>query len=334
MKIRRYVMNLTQKANGEMIQLPTILELSEKFNVSRPTVSKALKTLTDEGYVLGKPGIGSFTNPAIHKVSAQLKNLPVVGILMGDGMLVHYEQFLGSSLGNLLIEITSMPAIVHLVSLSSGSPENFIRDIENENLDALISHGAKEEKLPLLLEMEKKGLKIVRTDHPELKNNDVSFDYEKLGYECAKLLIREGRKNPVFLMNRPPWNAPLEGIRKSYRESEISLNEKLFFQDFSSGLDDLDKLLSLGIPVDAVYSPVAGTDELRLILAKHAMNDGKLCRILHSSIGNENRSGDIVFEYPFNEQAKSVRKMLIAKLSGETVSCKSELIPVPIKYID
>lgn len=334
MKIRRYVMNLTQKANGETIQLPTILELSEKFKVSRPTVSKALKALTSEGYVIGKRGLGSFTNPAIHKVSAQLKNLPVVGILMGDGMLVHYEQFLGSSLGNLLIEITSVPAIVHLVNLSSTAPENFISDIENENLDALVSYGIKSEKLPLLAELEKSRLKILTTDHPEQANDDVSFDYEKLGYECGKQLIGEGRRNPVFLMNQAPWNAPLEGIRRAYKEAGISLNEKLFFQDFSSGLDDLDKLLSLGIPVDAVYSPVAGTDELRQILNKHKLDDGRTCRILHSSIGNENRSGDIVFDYPFNELAKAVREMLMAKLSGEAVSCKSELIPVSIKYIE
>ena len=41
MKIRRYVMNLILHAGKDPVQIPTINELSEKFCVSRPTVSKA-----------------------------------------------------------------------------------------------------------------------------------------------------------------------------------------------------------------------------------------------------------------------------------------------------
>ena len=64
MRIRRYVMNLILRADGKAAQIPTIQELSEKFGVSRPTVSKAMKELTSEGYIIGKRGIGTFTNPA------------------------------------------------------------------------------------------------------------------------------------------------------------------------------------------------------------------------------------------------------------------------------
>ena len=49
MKIRRYVMNLILHAGKDPVQIPTINELSEKFGVSRATVSKAMKELTSEG---------------------------------------------------------------------------------------------------------------------------------------------------------------------------------------------------------------------------------------------------------------------------------------------
>ena len=69
MKIRRYMMNVIYRANGQSVQVPTILELSRKFGVSRPTVSKAMKALTEEGYIIGKRGIGSFTNPNFIRTS-------------------------------------------------------------------------------------------------------------------------------------------------------------------------------------------------------------------------------------------------------------------------
>ena len=46
-KIRRYVMNLILRSGGKSVQIPTIQELSEKFGVSRTTVSKAMKVLTE-----------------------------------------------------------------------------------------------------------------------------------------------------------------------------------------------------------------------------------------------------------------------------------------------
>ncbi len=55
MKIRRYMLNFVEQAGEKSVQAPTILELSRKFGVSRPTVSKAMKMLTDDGYIIGRP---------------------------------------------------------------------------------------------------------------------------------------------------------------------------------------------------------------------------------------------------------------------------------------
>ena len=45
-KIRRYVMNLILRSGGKSVQIPTIQELSEKFGVSRTTVSSFIALLT------------------------------------------------------------------------------------------------------------------------------------------------------------------------------------------------------------------------------------------------------------------------------------------------
>ena len=140
MRIRRHVLTLIYRNEGKSVQLPTILELSKLFNVSAPTVSKAMKALTDDGYVIGRRGIGSFTNPNLKNgLSSPLeKRLPIVGILFGDGMPVHFNAYMARILSKLLEETTMLPAIVHQISLSSGNADTICKEIRNEQLDGLI----------------------------------------------------------------------------------------------------------------------------------------------------------------------------------------------------
>ena len=84
MKIRRYVLSLALKAKDKSVQIPTTIELSKKFGVSRQTVGKAMKELTQDGYIIGKPGIGSFTNPKRLETATTpcTARLPVVGVII------------------------------------------------------------------------------------------------------------------------------------------------------------------------------------------------------------------------------------------------------------
>ena len=104
MKIRRYVLNRIHRANGTSTMLPTAQELAKQFGCSRPTVCKAMKTLTEDGFVIGKPGIGSFINPALESChgGGSMSGLPIIGIIFGDGMVVHYEIFFGKVLARIL----------------------------------------------------------------------------------------------------------------------------------------------------------------------------------------------------------------------------------------
>lgn len=50
-------------------RLPTDLQLAEKFDVSRPTVARAMKRLQQEGLITRKAGSGTFVNPSREKPS-------------------------------------------------------------------------------------------------------------------------------------------------------------------------------------------------------------------------------------------------------------------------
>jgi len=336
MRIRRYVLTLIQKADGKSVPLPSILELSELFQVSRPTVSRAMKALTEEGYVIGKRGIGSFTNPA--KSSRILRDQPMIGLLVGDGMNVHFDQYLSRIMGNLMMEISSLPAVVHLLTLGSQKADNVYQAIRSEQLDAVVWHGMPEEFLVVRDRLVESGLPvIVSSDGAEsFGSGSVRIGYRELGYECGKVLIAEGRRNLVFLPAAGNWKCPLPEIVRAYEEAGIALNPNLFLSDPATCLDDFRKLLSLGVPVDAVFNAVYLQGEVKNILNDFHLGVNERCRLIESTlcVGDREHFCGFTYEFPFKKYAEQIASLLKKSLSGEALPEREIVIGIQLLTVN
>lgn len=318
-QIRRYVLTLIQKAGGKAVPLPSIQELAEQFQVSRPTVSRAMKALTDEGYVIGRRGIGSFTNPA--KTFICFNNMPTVGLILRDGKCIHFDKFFASLWGHLMMEITRIPALVHLITLYSGDPDEILQQIRNEQLDALVWHSMPAEYESVPSRLIDSGLPVICSERPpaEKVTTTVRFGLRELGYECGKKLIAEGRRNLVFLPTDPPWNIPLAGIRKAYEEAGIPLNENLFLKNMQTCLEDLRKLLSFGVSVDAVFNSLYQQNEVADILQEFHIDLQNQCRLIESDLcipGDKPFCG-YVYHFEFQKHAQDIAALLKRTFEGE-----------------
>ena len=149
-KIRQYVHGLIFKSNGQSVQIPTILELAEKFGVCRQTVSKAMKELTAEGYVIGRKGVGTFTNPAKFMEYQSGERFPVIGIFFRDGHGTHLSTYDAHVAAALLKRISLLPAIVQLATAEGTSPEEIKSAVESRNFDAVIWEQPDEKRLEAL----------------------------------------------------------------------------------------------------------------------------------------------------------------------------------------
>lgn len=336
MRIRRYVLTLIQKADGKSVPLPSILELSELFQVSRPTVSRAMKELTEEGYVIGKRGIGSFTNPA--RSSRMLRDQPIIGLLVGDGMNVHFDQYLSRILGNLMMEVSSLPTVVHLLTLSSQKADNVYRTIRGEQLDAVVWHGMPKEFEDVRNRLVESGLPVVvSSDGAEsFGSGSVRIGYRELGYECGKALIAEGRRNLVFLPAAESWKCPLPGIIRAFDEAGIALNRNLFLSDPATCLEEFRKLLALGVPVDAVFNAIYTRGEVSGILNEFQVDLNDRCRLIESSlgIGDRERFRGFTFEFPFEKHAEQVASLLKTSLSGKALPEREIVIGIQLLTVN
>lgn len=332
MRIRRYVLTLIQKADGKSVPLPSILELSELFQVSRPTVSRAMKELTDEGYVIGRRGIGSFTNPA--KNMQCLGKQPVIGLLTVDGMTVHFDRYFSQLFGNLIMEISSIPAIVHLLTLSSHKPDNIFQTIHGEQLDALVWDGMEKKNEPVRERLVESGLPVIvgSEGSDSFGGNSVRIGYRELGYECGKALVAEGRRHVVYLPAAGTWGCPLPEIVRAYQEAGIALNPNLFLKHPATCLEELRKLLAVGVPVDAVFNATYVQDEVYNLLKEFQIDLVDRCRLVENSLCVRNReeSCGFTFDFPFREHAARVASLVQRALSGGTPTEREYVVPIQL----
>ncbi len=321
MKIRRYMMNVIYRANGQSVQVPTILELSKQFGVSRPTVSKAMKALTDEGYIIGKRGIGSFTNPNFKMaLSSPLeKDVPLIGILMGDGMGVHYSSYSSRLLGALLNHLPYLPCYVHLVSLSASDPAHVYEEIRNERLDGLVWHNPEPQGLEVCRRLWEENFPLVLGGGRCDGIPSVDFDFEDAGYQCGKILCREGRRNVVFYPNIFPWSLEADGLLRAYREEGIRLNENLFLKDCYTAHEKIRDMISYGIPVDAVYGQMLTYNTIEDYLLEIDPDIYKRCTLVASGgivVPSRHPFHRLAYVVPFDEYGKQITAVLKNVFSG------------------
>lgn len=321
MKIRRYMMNVIYRANGQSVQVPTILELSRKFGVSRPTVSKAMKALTDEGYLIGKRGIGSFTNPNFKMaLSSPLeKDVPLVGILIGDGMAVHYSSYSSQLLGALLNHLPYLPCYVHLVSLSVSDPEHVYEEIRNERLDGLVWHNPEPQNFEVCRRLRKEKFPLVLGGCRCDDIPSVDFDFEDAGYQCGKILYRKGCRNVIFFPNVFPWSLEAEGLLRAYREEGIILNENLFLKDCYTAHEKIRDILSYGIPVDAIYGQMLTYNTIEDYLLEIDPEIYKRCTLVASGgivVPPRHPFHRLAYVVPFDEYGKKITDILKNEFSG------------------
>ena len=329
LRIRRYVLTLCQKANGQALLLPSIKELAEQFHVSTPTVSRAMKELTEERYVIGKRGIGSFVNP--ENVPRYLRNLPTIGILIGDGRMLHYNSYHSRLLASQMVAFSDLPALVHLVFLNSVHPDIVYREIINEKLDVLVWDGCGETRLPIAERLSENGLRVILSeDLSDTYLPKVFVNYDSVGYECGKRLIREGRRNVVFLA-ASRWGGTLPQLSRAYEEEGLKLNSNLFLPNVDTCLDELDKLFSLNVPIDAVYCPILGGEAWNRMKEKRI--DPEAVRVVANDLDLVNIPDfrGIHYMIPFEELSRRLAGHIRDVLNGKNLNGIIDAVDIKIK---
>ncbi len=329
MKIRRYVMTLLLRSGEKSVRIPTIVELAEKFGVSRPTVSKAMKALTTDGYIIGRPRLGSFTNPA-KRMSRDILSLPIVSVLEGDGMIAHYTPYLAHRHAHLILALAKIPVTVHLLTLSSHREEYIIRDIESDAPDVLIWICPPAESLPVIEKLRENGRKVLLYEGSSDIPGNVQMDFFRAGYEIGKHLLAEGRRHLVYYPASDFFQRQLSGLRKAYREAGIALDERFFLKDMNSAEKNIRNMIAQGVRIDAFFSALTMEPSLLRVLKTESRQSGYDITTAFPVFSEQDAVSGYSYEYAFEESASALASMTENLIHRKTDSLDSVSVPLRI----
>ena len=330
MKIRRHILNLTAKAGTESVQLPTALELSKQFGVCRQTVGKALKQLAEDHYVIGKPGLGTFTNPRKQFRPNAWQKAQTIGIIVGDGMVIELDEYLAKLLAACLVEASMFPAYVRTINLTSAKPGDVLRELRSESLDGLIWQNPPARFLPLLEQL-RSEMAITVIGFLEGKTlHSVNFDLWRVGYDAGKALLKEGRKQILFLRDELPCSLSVAGLREAFREAGCELNEKLILKG-ENVLEKLRLIFELGVPIDALFNSLYSYGSLAEIAKESDYDLSRTFQVCwDSTAGHFPEFHGLVYSFDFATLAREAVALLRNQMEKKRGSSESRLLPVPL----
>jgi GntR family transcriptional regulator of arabinose operon len=195
-------------------------EFIEKGNLSYPTVSRALRELAQEGYIIRKVGSGSFVRPHFPMVPSQIKNI----VAIYYNLDTPYFKRLRSG-----IEAECRARDIRLHCIATGltlSEEKRIltKELKSEKFDAILGYPFGSMELNLRLsEMIDKGIPVVMIGSffCQFQCDSVSPDYETGSENAAAFLLEHGYDNIIHTGVSPkfPFNILQIAVKRGIKNA-------------------------------------------------------------------------------------------------------------------
>lgn len=221
-------------------KLPYITELAQRYEVSKPTMGKALSILQMQGYVEGRRGNGIFVTALPNKAAyAQANSKYSIGFLacsmqrtVPNRIFQGISRRAGQLRANLQIANTDWEM----------SEESWhFHNMAKSGLDGVIVYpvlNRQPESDYLQTDLPDFPTVIIDTTIPNVGRPSVVFDNWSAGYEMTKFLLEKGHRHITFLrLHAPVPHRAIEdrlaGFQRAMEEAGISPSE-YFISDYSN----------------------------------------------------------------------------------------------------
>lgn len=202
--IRHYVMGLIYQNGFTSVRVPSSLELARQFGVTRRTARVVLEGLIREGYLIGKNGIGTFTNPALGFKLGHGPQLPLIGVGFNDCSNFYYDYQSGIRLTTAMQAVLEQGANVYPLVHSSCDFEQFCAELRHARLGGLLlvqSDFSPEQQATLTA----LGFPVVSLEREFAGASRIRHDRTKAQQEMFSIAMQEKRHEVLLLYTRPEY---------------------------------------------------------------------------------------------------------------------------------
>lgn len=216
-------------------QLPTEMELSQAYGVSRITSKKALDLLAQEGRIVRIAGKGSFVSNTVAASAENRPLVPAVGVVMSS-----FSSSFGIGFFNGVQETCKEMNALAIISNPYTSQKEESAEISrliNQGVCGLILmplHGLSYSSI--ILDNLLNNFPMVMADRylPGLSVPYIGNDNEKSAQEAIEYLFRKGHRHVAFFSSMSTTSALRErisGYINAYAHSEFGLDRNLMITD-------------------------------------------------------------------------------------------------------
>ncbi|MBO5307784.1 MAG: GntR family transcriptional regulator [Lentisphaeria bacterium] len=336
-RVRFEIMGIITKSQGGCVKIPSAQKLADKLGISRMSVVAELKKLAQEGYLIGKTGSGTYTNP--EKIRSMRRDFSgkLIGIIVGDsrGYVSEYTNWvLQSRVGMKILQTGNLP---RLLTLSDPlNTELSEQELLSAGLDGLIWIFPFQSDLPgafLTDRLNRNHLPTVSLFAMEGTPRIVP-DAESSGRELCRRFLAEGRKKLLwdhFFASDPFLKVQFRSAAECFKENgfaaekywDLVCNEELSLF--------LERQLQNGIVPDGIICHTFAYGSIRPVLEKYGIDTQNQCRIsilAHELIRFPDFCG-IVRREPHNLLADTAVELMLKMLDGEKVP-DATLLPLDV----
>lgn len=193
-RIRHHIISIIYNHPDETVMIPSTYKLAEELGVARSSILTAVKKLKDEGYLIGRRGVGIFTNP---KSMTNHKQKPLIGILIGKGDQFYYGRLMWNQAALSGQALTNRGFNVKLLSEGIAAESTLSLNFKYHYVDAVFCVGSNEETINSIIPY----LPVVAIDRLWSATMGISFSSASAAVELKQRLDRENRHRFLCLIN-------------------------------------------------------------------------------------------------------------------------------------
>ena len=186
LSIRHHIYNIIRKGGKSSVKIPSSYELAKMFGTTRRVAQRELERLIFSGVLIGKPRIGTFTNPK------PLEH-PLFGVTVGNGDHFIWGEFELMVLSELYRELAQRPCVVHDLRVVGKTCGACINELVSLDLDGIFWIGpidwAENHGEEFYAELARRKLPFVTCAIPHRPGlSGIDFSYRNALAELAELV--------------------------------------------------------------------------------------------------------------------------------------------------
>lgn len=313
LKIRFEVINRLYQSPSASVKIPSARELAAQFHLSPSTVTLELQKLIKEGYLIGKRGSGTYTNPSrVHFLPAS-GSRRVVGILIDDGKHLFYDSVSWAVQSWCGMALPPDFAHPRFLTLLAESGENLYEELTGQALAGLIWINSRQEHHETMRKLLQNGFPVVavKCDAPGIPAID--YSYFQSGMQIAACMAKEKRRLIYYAPLNDEWPqqraAGMEHYIRQHPESGMKLK---LFPSIHTCTEELEREFSVGNVPDAVYCNGEYVFVMLELAKKYHLDIVDRCRLFaeEQHLLHCGTFHGYVLRYPFREIGETAVEML------------------------